>query len=781
MHDYIAITGSTANWLLSQAIRKTAITSALTEIASTKGLTSSVVAIGSLRIAACPKANIVALWNKDLLLNQGYESWGLCRLTGAEGLLNATDFLPEIFERFLSVTDLRLKGLKLDGSWVHRHTEDDFHTCIAGRGSDARRYSLGFSDRALDLPGGRVQAVLAIGPLSGIINAPPALLKQERRKLPSFILELTDMLANLHARPALENNILNNLRSEFQPITQALVDFSAGIPVIPALCETDGTYTTLTYDDWIKPDSPLSLEQRAILESDLILKTPVRIIGPAGSGKTLLMQLLAIRRMKDFKAKGEVCKIAYVVHNSAMMQSVRDRFSELNFDLSKNSDTPDQTLDVLTLTEYSIRALQDETVPVMDSDAYETKRFQKELVKEYLIKEIEKTPLTEEDEPLLHQILTNKDAIDIFSELLVNEFGVAIKAHDLSQNKQGYVLSEAPLSRLHSILNVTERSHIFDVFSSYQTYLSDDLGVLDADDLAITVLGKVSTPLWRLKRKNNGYDFIFVDEAQLFNENERRLFPLLTKGVRNYVPIVLGLDNAQTINANAGAGFGALGFGDLSNESLNNVFRSTPAILKLAFHTIQKTTDLFDSSFPDFTTSSNSIIKDDHHLAKPPVLLTGGLARAPGRFAIKIAQSLRASNLRQICIIVFGDRYWKDVIDALTEAGHPWKELIRRGDKIESRGPLLIATKPEFVGGQEFDAVICIGLEEGVVPPNVGSNHALAASFDQRALREMYVSFTRARYRLIIANSTSSNISPLLKDAKGICLFEEKASDWLKT
>ena len=271
------------------------------------------------------------------------------------------------------------------------------------------------------------------------------------------------MLACLHARPTLENSILSNLKSEFQPITQALVDFSAGIPVIPLLCETDGTYTSLKYDDWTLPDSPLSLEQRAILESDLILKTPVRIIGPAGSGKTLLMQLLAIRRIRYFKTQGESCKIAYVVHNSAMMQSVQERFMELG--LTTNTATTNQTLDVLTLTEYSIRALQDENVPVMDSDAYETKRFQKELVKEYLTKKIDNCPFTNEKEPLLHQISSNKEAIDIFAELLVNEFGVAIKAHDLSQNKQGYVLAETPLSRLHSILNVTERSHIFDVTS----------------------------------------------------------------------------------------------------------------------------------------------------------------------------------------------------------------------------------------------------------------------------------------------------------------------------
>jgi len=64
--------------------------------------------------------------------------------------------------------------------------------------------------------------------------------------------------------------------------------------------------------------------------------------------------------------------------------------------------------------------------------------------------------------------------------------------------------------------------------------------------------------------------------------------------------------------------------------------------------------------------------------------------------------------------------------------------------------------RPETIGGQEFDAVVAVGLEQGVVPPRVSSNQALSVALEQQALREMYVSFTRARFRLILVVSHRS-------------------------
>lgn len=53
------------------------------------------------------------------------------------------------------------------------------------------------------------------------------------------------------------------------------------------------------------------------------------------------------------------------------------------------------------------------------------------------------------------------------------------------------------------------------------------------------------------------------------------------------------------------------------------------------------------------------------------------------------------------------------------------------------------------MGGQEFDAVVLVGLEQGVVPPQVVDNPALAQALEQQALREMYLSISRAKEQVI--------------------------------
>jgi hypothetical protein len=779
MHDYIAINASTANWLLSQASRKSSIGQFLTGLSELKGTQAGVVSLGALRISSPKNLSVIAIWNVDLLSGRGYEKWGFCKLTGEDSLLAEPQISEEVFERFLQVVDLRLSGLKLEDRMIHRHVEDDMHTCLSGRGA-ARQFALGFSDKPVEIEGSKVANVFAVGPVVVPLGTVPASLKAERKKAGLFVSQLAEMLSALHTRPALDAPTLVSLRSVFQPETQMVLEYQPGLPSFPVLPERTPANEPLTFEEWTAPDSNLSKEQRAILESDLILKSPVRIVGPAGSGKTLLMQLLTIRRLRTCEAQGTPCRIAYVVHNAAMMQTVKERFLELGCEIFAVTEQRPQILEVVTLSEYSRKALEPEAVPVIDGDAYETKKFQIELVTSCLLSKLQSANVQQDLHPLLFQVLRSADTIPLFSELLVTEFGVAIKGHDLAYNKQGYVLAETSLSRLHSVLKPDERSIVFDIFSDYHRQLTDDLRALDADDLAITVLGKVSTPLWRLKRRTAGYDFIFVDEAQLFNENERRIFPLLTKDKSGHVPIALALDDAQAIHASYGAGLGALGFGDLSNTSLNRVFRSTPAILRLAFHIIQKSTDLFGPDFPDFTKTTTSLIADDHHSAKPPVLLTGGQAKSPGNFVLKIVNGLRSANLRQIAVVVFSDRYWNEVRSALCIPRLPFQELTTRGDKIDARKPTVVVTKPEFVGGQEFDAVVCVGLEEGVAPPSVGGNHTLAASFEQRILRELYVTITRARYRLVVANTINSNPSPLLRDSLGVYLQEGIASEWLK-
>src|SRR5262249_6998939 len=152
-----------------------------------------------------------------------------------------------------------------------------------------------------------------------------------------------------------------------------------------------------------------------------------------------------------------------------------------------------------------------------------------------------------------------------------------------------YIESEKRLSRFHGVMSLLERDVIWQVFLRYQEAIAADYGLLDADDLALSLLGRLRTPLWELRRPQQGYDMVFIDEAQLFNENEKRLFPLIAKR-KSYVPLIIALDQAQQIRSLTSAGLGALGVDDVSNQTLRTVHRCSDEILRLAFYVIQHTT-----------------------------------------------------------------------------------------------------------------------------------------------------------------------------------------------
>jgi superfamily I DNA/RNA helicase len=79
--------------------------------------------------------------------------------------------------------------------------------------------------------------------------------------------------------------------------------------------------------------------------------------------------------------------------------------------------------------------------------------------------------------------------------------------------------------------------------------------------------------------------------------------------------------------------------------------------------------------------------------------------------------------------------------------------------------PVVVLSRPDHIGGQELDAVVLVGEEEGLVPPRVLNNEALASAVGQQALRELYLSITRARHEVVIALPNGSLLTPVLAEA----------------
>ncbi|GAA3604177.1 hypothetical protein GCM10023078_34620 [Gibbsiella greigii] len=348
--------------------------------------------------------------------------------------------------------------------------------------------------------------------------------------------------------------------------------------------------------------------------------------------------------------------------------------------------------------------------------------------------------------------------------MLLAEVSTSIKGHGLEQDKRRYVESERNLSRLHGFLSKEEREFVFAIFEWYHREVFETYGSLDPDDLALSLYGSIRTPVWRLRRKSEGFDYIFVDEAQLFNENERRLFSLLSNDIAAHVPIALALDEAQSFYGQSSAGLATLGIKDISNHSLDSIRRSTLEIAKLAFFVIQRSTNLFSSDFPDFTAieSFNCPVKS-MRFGKPSIEKEAPDSRNFGRFILKRVRELRGDNIRQIAVICHLESYWAIIEAELSKAELPFQVFRERGEKIKAEQPVVVLCRPAQVGGQEFDAVIIVGLERGAM--RLKDNQAFESAIEQQMIRETYLSITRARYKVIFAIGKLSVENELISDS----------------
>lgn len=770
MFDYLAVTQPTANWLLAHGALQD-IGRHLLEIAELPQLRTTAVVAGPLRFAGSPSGTVLCLWNINYLMGTGIEPWGFIKLVAPMGLDDAPSILPEVLDRSVYVLNQRLQGLRLDDRVIHRPWHDNFHSCTAGRGDQAKQLSIVYAEGKMAGTDTVLNTFVSVGPgrdfqpllaHAGAANA----------RLPQLTADANGVIASLVRRPTLGISGLAHLASRgWARDMAAQAGAAAAVEAVPALeaeeLETDQTYicSSWSYDQWVSASSPLTPAQRRILESDVLLKQPLRIAGAAGSGKTLLMQLLAIRRLRAAEAAAEQLRVLYVVHSTAMMDTIWAKFETLGAGRYLQS-TAQQQLRVSTLFAHSQTELKLDKSAVIDPDAQETKAYQLLWIRAAIEEEFRNRDMSIESYPLLGQIRRNETLVPIFAEIMAAEIAVAIKGHGLTENKTKYVGSEVPLSRLHGVLKERERQLVFDIFHRYHRDVFETQGMLDSDDVALSLLGQLRTPLWNMKRRREGYDFVFVDETQLFNENERRALPLLTRGDKPYVPVILALDEAQELRGNVSAGFGVLGIEQIWDASLATIHRSTRAIIQLAFFVIQQTTDLFGPDFPDFTASTVSVIPDDHKLAVKPMLVSASPeSKNLGRFVLRQARALRRRNMRQVGVVVHSEKYWDEIVRELSQEERSLQILTQRGTRIDPERPVIVVATPSTVGGQEFDAVVAVGLEQGLVPPRVEGHYGFAMSLEQQSLREIYLSFTRAKYQLIVVLSPEASPTPILQSA----------------
>lgn len=762
---YLAIPQPTAAWLLAHSNVLAALHLALaSEDLST--FRTAEFAAGPLRVAGSGDGRVLAVWNREYLSGTGEESWALMRLEEPLGLLSDPEISQQVLERMIYVANERLQGLVLDGELIHRQWPNGTHTCLAGRGTEARKVSICYHEVTAGVAGVGGKTIVLTGPGYDFDRLTEAGFVQSGI-VGSLSSTANDIIDGSRRRPVIDSPAFSELRSALNPPQdgpRGFGDINVSVTYGPAAGGASPYETShWTFDQWLSSGTLNDAQQR-VIGSDALRRHPVRVIGPAGSGKTLVMQLAAMKYLRHARDANEPLKVLYVVHNAAMQQTVYDRLVALGAEEFLTS--PTQSLSVSTLSEYGRRQLGIDESTVIDKDAQKTKLFQLEQIREALSEALSNNPQIVAKSDLLRQLQEDEDLFGVFAVLVMAEISIAIKGRGLVDDPQRYIGSEVPFSRFHRILKTPERRLVYDCFQRYHKVVFEQFEMLDSDDLALSLAGRLRTPVWQLRRKAEGFDFIFVDEAQLFNENERRVFPYLAKGQTAHVPIALALDEAQEPFGFSSAGLATLGISDVESESLPSNHRSTREIVELAFHVIQRTTDLFNSDFPEFAVDPNGMVASDHPLAAPPVMLRCNEdSPSYGRFLVRLVQRLRSKNIRQIAVICHAESYWDELCEKFSESQLPLHLITQRGEKISPDQPLVVLSRPSHVGGQEFDAVVLVGVEHGLVPPKVVDNPTLSMALEQQALREAYLAISRARYRVVIALNVEAQPSAIMLES----------------
>jgi superfamily I DNA/RNA helicase len=773
--QYFAITQETCSWLLARPKILAALHDELTA-GEFDSLRKSDFSTGPFRLASDSNGTLIAAWNRDYLGGTGHEAWGILKLAGGMGLLDGPAISQQVLERSIYVFNQRLQGLIVDSEFIHRMWSNGSQTCLAGRGTEARQKSICYFEGTPGSNGLHARAIVSVGP-SASFDELQAEIVGQMPKL-AQLAAASDSLLDTKRKASPDSGTFGKLRLSLTGPQQEELKFDK-VKLNTISYDEKGKispYETIhwTYDQWISSKN-LNEAQYRILYSDVLSRHPVRVVGPAGSGKTLLMQMLAIRHIRSALDAGKKVRILYIVHNAPMAITVSDRLRTLWSDY--NSEDFEEYIKVVTLSEYGrqVTGLTEEMI--IDKNAHETKLFQLKEVQKALRNTLDTNSEKVGKSVLLSQVRDNDGLFSVFSELVMVEISNAIKGRGLFDDEKRYVNSDTPFSRLHGILTTEERSIIYETFRKYHISVFEQFEVLDSDDIAISLLGRLRTPLWELKRKREGFDFIFVDEAQLFNENERRIFSFLSNGLTAHVPIALALDEAQDAFAFSSAGLATLGIAGVENENLPSNHRSTKEIVDLSFYIIQQTTDLFSADFPDFEKIEQGMVPSDHALANSPTIVRCSEDQKNfGKFIVKQVQKHRSDNLRQVAVICHAESYWSEILQALNQSQLPIHIVQQRGEKITPDQPLVILSRPSFVGGQEFDAVLSVGLEQGVVPPRIVDNPTLAAAVEQQVLREMYLSITRARYRYVVLLNRGTISNSIIASAQANSLISYPVS-----
>jgi superfamily I DNA/RNA helicase len=435
-----------------------------------------------------------------------------------------------------------------------------------------------------------------------------------------------------------------------------------------------------------------------------------------------------------------------------------------------------RSLKICTLSELCAEQLRQSIsdTEFIDRDAMESKELQLLYISDVYDNAIASELQKHERflSPSFLEFLRREDSWKVV-EMLQHEISVVIKGRS-SEDFDKY----RKLTRLKYGIpaeNDADKGFIFSIFRSYQTKLGE-FGQFDTDDVVLTTIGQLDTPIWRRRRTREGYDAVFIDETHLFNINELHLFHYFTKSEGPY-PIIYSVDRSQAVGDRGwttGDIAASLTGEDTGAEArVKTIFRSSVDIVNLAFSIVSSGATLFTNFDNPLSVASSGFTDAEEKLCKPPQYLTVPNEDALVEEAFSRNERLaREMGVRKsdILIVTLDQNLLDKMVSYALEKNKAHTVLKKRGDAVAveaaRQSSQVVLAHADYVGGLEFAGVILVGVDGGRVPPTAQEGNESSRNYlSYAAHNRLYVAVTRARYRVVMLGDQARGPSSIIQPA----------------
>lgn len=481
-----------------------------------------------------------------------------------------------------------------------------------------------------------------------------------------------------------------------------------------------------TSEEWLKL---LTSDQKKVVTSSS--NQSLRIIGPAGSGKTLALCLKACLIARKEETSGQAKKILIATHSWAMAERVSGIIETLAGGQVPSSIT---VLPLLYLLQVHAGQTGTLAIQMIGDDSKEGRIAAIALIQEVVADEGEQLRKRENLSTWLQEALSascESRAVTDLSLNLYDEFSGVLAAEGVAVDDPDSIRRYVSGTRedwMPPFATMGDRHAVIQMYRRFLAKLSDRASIT-TDQFVSDSVRVLETFTWRMRRETEGYDFIFVDELQLFDSQERLALELLGRYVG--VPFFTAEDPSQGVFAplhrrQAGGGVDA-------SVYLDAVHRFDEAIF-----------DLIRFVYGRFQLNTIPLRIDPKKSGAStlPIAHLCGDDEKAVELAINITAETNATlgGEQRLCVVTLGD-----VDDQLvSEFGKRGVQAIqlKAFDDVEQLSytkRAVIVAPWQFVGGTQFSNVIVV----------VAGSNPINTSFGRlRELTALYLACSRAAERL---------------------------------